>query len=441
MSVLIGVDVGTTSIKAVAFDTEDLAPGATCRVQTPWAEEGDVLDAEGTQEAVRQAVEEAAAETDAESVEAVGVTSMAETGVLVGPDGHALAPPIAWHDPRGEEGRERLEKALGRTVFEGRTGVKLGTTRSAARVLWLRAEGAPVGRAERWWNVAEWAVLGLGGSPLPELSLASRTGWLDAEEGTWWEDALTCSGGRRSWFEADPVVAGTAMGRVRTPSAAHGAVLTVAGHDQLAGAVGVGTLGPGEVFDSCGTAEAMVGALRQRPDRDAVARHVAEGVEVYRHVIPNVSAVLSAERTGIALQRVLALLGVDDGDDLDHRTGSNPNPAIEVRLDDERVVIVVEEEADPGALWRAAAASAAASARDLLTNLESVTGPTERLVAGGGWLRSSKVREAREQVFRQMAVTAVTEPGCRGAAVLAGVACGRWRHASDAPRPADQLDA
>ena len=55
-------------------------------------------------------------------------------------------------------------------------------------------------------------------------------------------------------------LAGTAAGRgdgAALPGH-RGAVLTVAGHDHLVAGVGVGAIAPGDVLDSCGTAEAFV---------------------------------------------------------------------------------------------------------------------------------------------------------------------------------------
>src|SRR6201999_3182873 len=88
------------------------------------------------------------------------------------------------------------------------------------------------------------------------------------------------------------------------------AVLTVAGHDHLVAGVGVGVVAPGDVLDSCGTAEALV---RVAPPLDAAARRrsVEGGVTVGWHVAPGRQALLAGLWSGLALREVLDRLGAD----------------------------------------------------------------------------------------------------------------------------------
>jgi hypothetical protein len=130
------------------------------------------------------------------------------------------------------------------------------------------------------------------------LPLSSRTGLLDLDPVAPYADAL-------AWADlpadvlAELVVAGTEAGRsdgVALPGS-QGAVLTVAGHDHLVAGVGVGVIAPGDVLDSCGTAEALV---RVAPPQDAAARRrsAQAGVTVGWHV---------AEAPGAAGRAVVGL--------------------------------------------------------------------------------------------------------------------------------------
>ena len=100
----------------------------------------------------------------------------------------------------------------------------------------------------------------LGGRQVSELSLSSRTGLLDLEPaGAVRRRARV---GRTCPTTSSPsvVLAGTDAGRSDGAAlpGTDGAVLTVAGHDHLVAGVGVGVIAPGDVLDSCGTAEALV---------------------------------------------------------------------------------------------------------------------------------------------------------------------------------------
>ena len=111
---------------------------------------------------------------------------------------------------------------------------------------------------------------------------------------------------------AELVLAGTEAGRsdgVALPGT-EGAVLTVAGHDHLVAGVGVGVIAPGDVLDSCGTAEALV---RVAPPQDAAARRrsAQAGVTVGWHVAEGRQALLAGVWSGLALREVLDQLGAD----------------------------------------------------------------------------------------------------------------------------------
>ena len=111
-----------------------------------------------------------------------------------------------------------------------------------------------------------------------------------------------CSPSRRS--------PGTPLGRAGDAlPAARGAVLAVGGHDHLSAAVGAGAVGEGDVLDSWGTAEAYVRAVAPL-DREQVAQAVDDEIMVGWHAVPDRQNLLGAMRSGAALGRVLALLGV-----------------------------------------------------------------------------------------------------------------------------------
>ncbi|HEV3498361.1 MAG TPA: FGGY family carbohydrate kinase, partial [Actinomycetes bacterium] len=211
---LVGIDVGTTLCKAAvvrAADGTEVAHGAT---RTPWTvvPTGAELAPERLLEAVVAATAAALEHAPGGPVAGVGVTSMAETGVLLDRHGRPLAPAIAWHDTRGEAEAARLAADLGAERFRARTGLPVRPLWSIAKYAWLRAHHPEVADAVRWLGVAEWVVNGLGGEQVAELSLASRTGLLDLERRAWWEEA-------RSWAEAPPrlladlVQAGTPAGQ------------------------------------------------------------------------------------------------------------------------------------------------------------------------------------------------------------------------------------
>ncbi|HSK96660.1 MAG TPA: FGGY family carbohydrate kinase, partial [Euzebyales bacterium] len=231
------------------------------RVPTPWRRvaTGAEMDPEDLVEAALRAIAQALAGADGGRVIGVGVTSMAETGVLLDGAGQPVAPAIAWHDSRGEPEARRIADELGADRFTTSTGLRARPLCSISKYLWLRTHHAGTQTGRRWLNVSEWIVHRLGARQAAELSLASRTGWLALGSRTWWDEALALCGVPPQ-FLPDTVQAGTHLGTASddAPAPLRGAALTVGGHDHLCGAVGAGALGDDVVYDSCGTAEAFI---------------------------------------------------------------------------------------------------------------------------------------------------------------------------------------
>ncbi len=222
----VGLDVGTTSSKAVAYD-ETGAPIGTGRARTIWrtTDHGVETDADALLQQALTALDEAVRQLpDGTRVLGVGVTSMGETGVLVDRAGRPCGPSIAWHDARDDVEVEALRRDLGEEAFGARAGKPLRGQFSLTKHRWLRQHQAGAAEAVRRFNVAEWVVRGLSGAEVCDRSLAGRTGWFDLAAGDWWDEALSWSGATRELMPA-LVDAGEAVGRVRS------------GHPQLHGAV------------------------------------------------------------------------------------------------------------------------------------------------------------------------------------------------------------
>lgn len=425
MSLLVGLDVGTTAVKAAAFDSSgrELAHG---RALTRWrtVPTGAELDPDDLLDAAFAAAREAVAGAGAGQVAGIGVASMAETGVLVDGDGRPVVPSIAWHDSRGDP--ERLAHDL--PDFPARTGLPATTLCTLVKYRWMREHWPETGRGVRWMNVAEWIVRGFGGELATELSLASRTGFYDLHTKQPWDEALAWAGAPDG-LAPEPVPAGTPMGRTED-----GAVLTVCGHDHLAAAVGAGAAGEGDVLDSCGTAEAFVRATRPLSPEGA-GHAVASGFTAAWHAVPDRQALLGSVWTGTALQRVLALAGVtpDARDEIEaaaleiERAGQ-PNPIVVrgVERDPSEPLTLdgIGRDVSPGAAYHAALDACGAAGAQVLGRMAAVAGPAKRLVVTGGWAAGAAAQAVKARHLGPFELSPGISQGARGAALTAGRAAG-----------------
>jgi sugar (pentulose or hexulose) kinase len=432
---LLGIDVGTSACKAAVVDDAgaELSHG---QAPTPWetVPTGAQIEPDSLFGAAVIAAREALAGAPEGPIAGIGVTSMAETGVLLDARDAVMHPAIAWHDTRGTQEAREIEPAL--PAFPERTGLPATELCTLAKLLHLGAER--LRGARRWLSVGEWVVRRLGGNEVAELSLASRTGLFDVHAGGPYTEALELAGVREDLL-GEPVVAGTAVGRHDGGAlpAARGAILTVAGHDHLAAGVGVGVVAPGDVLDSCGTAEALLRVVAPPLGPAAIREAVAGGVSVGHHVTPGRQAVLGGVWSGLALREVLDTLGVGDAgrDELDAAAlaiAPGEGSAFELNLRSLHRERPSLPDAEPAAVWRAAIDAVARDVERVIDHIDAVAGPHTKVVVTGGWARSAAVLDAKRRLGAVEAPP-VIEAGCRGAALLAGVATGLYRSADELP--------
>ena len=129
-------------------------------------------------------------------VRSIGVTGLAESGVLLDTAARPAVPVIPWFDRRGDHELEQAAREFPAfaAMFERTAGLRWSSQASVARLLWLRACGYRPSVASTWMSVPEWIVFALGGDRVREPSLASRTGLIDQGTGEVWPDALAVAG-------------------------------------------------------------------------------------------------------------------------------------------------------------------------------------------------------------------------------------------------------
>jgi sugar (pentulose or hexulose) kinase len=432
-SLFVGIDVGTTRVKALAVDQRGDVCGESER-PTPWRHGRDgraEIDPPVLSRLAYHVADRAAAGPLAGAgrrVAGIGVTGMAETGVLVDGRDRPLGPAIAWHDPRGEV--DTIAREL--PAFETTTGLPLSPLPTLAKLLWLRRNRPETKGAVRFYSVGEWVVRAFGGDAVAELSLGSRTGLVELATGRPWDEAFALLDAPP--LLPAPVVAGTPAGRAggeAVPAALRGAVLTVAGHDHQVAAYGLGAATDGALLDSLGTAEALVRTVRSPLAPPRVAALTAAGVSVGWGVVADHLCVLAGLWTGLTLDRLATMLGVVTGADraaLGERALATPGDHPTLRLVDPRgehvTVAGITDGVTPAVLWRAAVDGLVAESGRVLDSIEAVTGPHREVVVVGGWLRHPALLAAKRRQFPAMRTTAVSEPGAYGAALLAAVAAG-----------------
>jgi len=433
--VVVGVDVGTTSIKASALDLEGVVLG-TSSTPTTWdvAAHGEVqIDIDVLTDAAIDVIARAAQAVDGGvSVRGIGITGLAETGVVIDGSGNPVTPAIAWYDQRGAEEFADLPAEF-RAEFQAVTGLAAKAECSFSKLLWLRAHGGDDLRRLTWLNALEYIAFRLTGTQGTEPSLASRTGLLDQLSVEPWAGTLDLIGATSS-FLPEFIPAGTSFGNVRNsaPQILHGAAVTVAGHDHLVNSVGAGAYGGDDLFDSCGTADVILRTVPRTLTNDERALLVDRGLSAGRHVLEGSTAILGATRSGLVLGRILSMLGARSRDD--RRRISDTWQPDAARLSTvvvsepggwtNEVTVQLRENATPEQVWAAAMDYVLDDTRGLVDAVTDIAGPYQSAVAAGGWAHLDGVYRGKAHLMPGLVVSDVEQAGARGAAMFAARAGG-----------------
>ena len=140
MSLVLGVDVGSQSIKVVLVDEggDVVATGSAALSMTHqhdgWAEQ----DPHTYCTALRDAVRAATAGIEPTRVVAMGLGSQVDGVVVCDADGEPLRPAIIWLDKRATEQCDRLVAAVGEDLLAERTGLVADASHSAPKMMWIR---------------------------------------------------------------------------------------------------------------------------------------------------------------------------------------------------------------------------------------------------------------------------------------------------------------
>ena len=198
--ILLALDQGTTSTRAIAFDTKGKAMATAARpLKQSYPADGWVEhDAEeifaASIEVMREAIE--AAGRGAEAVAAIGVTNQRETVVVwERKSGRPIHPAIVWQDRRTASVCDRLRDQGAEDEVSSKTGLLLDPYFSATKIAWIldavagaraRAEAGELlcGTIDTWLC---WKLTG-GKVHATDATNASRTLLLDLDTQAWSEE-------------------------------------------------------------------------------------------------------------------------------------------------------------------------------------------------------------------------------------------------------------
>jgi xylulokinase len=430
MRALVGLDVGTSAVKALAVG-EDGAVLRRCEVEYPlltprpgWAEQDPADWWRATQQAL----------------EALGVDEIAGLGLsgqmhgLVALDSadRVIRPAILWNDGRTAAECAEIEEKVGLDELIRRTGNRALTGFTAPKLLWLRRnEPESDGRIARIMLPKDYIRLQLCGEHATDVADASGTLLLDVARRRWSDAVLGALELDPAWLPRvleSPEVSGHTAGGVPVAAGAG---------DQAAGALGVGVDRPGPLSIALGTSGVVFAAL------PAFAADERARVHAFCHAVPgewHAMGVMLSAAGSLRWLRDTAAPGIDFGALVAEAAPWEPGAEGLTFLpylagertphadpDARGAFTGLSLRHDRGALTRAVLEGVAYGLRDSLDLLAELGVVPERGRVSGGGARSELWLRIIASVLELPLERPVVEEGAAyGAALLGGVAGGVW---------------
>jgi xylulokinase len=430
--VLIGIDIGTSAVKAVmtalgGARLDAFSARYPIHRPGPGAAEQDPAD---WMRLVHEALARFAAHPRAGEVAAIGVTSQVNTHVFCGADGAPLHPALTWQDTRSGPDGAALDAAIDGAAKIAALGapIPIDASHALARMAWL-ARTAPDlwARTRAVMLPKDYAIARLTGEAVADpLSAVGLVGTDLRYAGPIL--ALVPGADRLLPPLRDPLaVAGT----VRPGLPFAGVPVATGTMDAWASMFGLGVADEGEAMYLSGTSEVM-GLISQVRTGEPGVITFPDWRGITLHAGPT-------QAGGASLDWVARLLGRDlaDVEALAATVEIRPDsPLFLPHLEGERAPLWdaqsrgafagLSSGTDAGVLAASVMEGVAFSARLALEALERSGGrQVGQLKLGGGGASSPVWNRIRaDSLGRPLAKIAAPEAGASGALVMAGVACG-----------------
>lgn len=264
MPKFLGIDIGTTSMKAAVFDETGKRLGVRTvdyTLNTDPATGYIEFDAESYAVMCRAVTDELAAACG--GIDAISIDTQGETLILCDGEGNPLYPAVNWMDNRAEREAEAIKERFGnKTVYEVTGQPEITAGWPASKLLWFREN-----RPEVWAKVGkiflleDWILYRLTGEFVTEPTIQSSSVYYDIRAGKWWGEMLDFLGVTP---EKLPRLCKTAekIGTYKGIPVVTGAL------DQIAGTIGTGIADETKISEMTGTIMAICAMTGEIPPFD-----------------------------------------------------------------------------------------------------------------------------------------------------------------------------
>jgi xylulokinase len=455
----IGLDLGTTGVKAIAFDTNGKPLSSSYREyplihpQPGWSE----LDPVNLFNNVKTVLAEVSSELHT-PLQAIGISSQGQAVVPIDRDGRTLYNIIVTFDGRTiPQYNWWLDNTIQKEIFL-LTGLPLSSIYTVNKIMWHKKNNPDI--YEKSWKfccVQDYIIYLLSGETAIDHSLAGRTMMLNPQKKEWDEKILKLAGIANEKLST-PVSSTTVVGKIRGVIAdelglPQDVSLVVGGHDQTCGALGAGVIHPGMAMNATGTVDALLVVLPKFTTDNVLLNnnyccypHSCSEKYVSLALNPNGGLLLKWYKDTFCKEE--SLLAQEKGRDVYTDIINNSSdkisdiyilPHLEGAgtpiLDPESLgaIVGLRVSHTKQDICRAVLESIAYDMRQNIHAMESTGNVISEIRAIGGGAKTPKWLQIKADIFGKKIVTLrIGESAAMGAAILAGVGMGEFSSYSEA---------
>ena len=438
----IGIDLGTSSVKTVLLNSCGGKISSAKRTY-PFLEEekGYLQRPEDWTSAITESVTELVrtADIDPTLVDCIGLSAQLPTCVVTDSLGHPVAPAITWCDPRADEIGHEMAAAFGEDHYR-RTGVVLDGRYVLPMAVWLRRNHPEVfGNEAHVLGAKDYICHWLTGSMVTDPTTASGSGVYDLFAGGFAVDYLDMFDFREEQMPRvapSTACAGGLLESARLPLAANTPVC-VGAADSLAGVIGMGACGTGDVCMLFGSSAAIIALADQPIPSDSrrffitpAARPFQYGLET--DVLSTGSAIAWLCSLMQKTPEELAALAADSHPGANgalffpYMAGGEQGALWDPSLSGGIVGLSLEHK--PSDIARALLEGICYEIRRCLTAFEEAGYEIRRIVTSGAFTGNPVIAQLLADILgRELQVFSGSDASAMGAAYLAGIARDHWQ--------------
>ena len=256
---LMGIDIGTTSVKACCFN-EKLEQLSSSNVDYRIESHGDIVEFDALKywQIVKEEIEKLEISPDA-----LAIDTQCETLILTDEEGNPVRKAIVWLDNRAVKEAEEIQNHFGCEKVYNVTGQpEITATWPACKLLWVRKNEPEVWeKTKKIFLLEDYILYKLTGKFVTEKTLQSSTIYFDIKNSCYWKEMLEFIGvDEKKLPELED--SGKYIGDY------NGIKIVTGAMDQVSGAIGAGVINSDIISEMTGTTMVIFNPCEKIPEYD-----------------------------------------------------------------------------------------------------------------------------------------------------------------------------